>query len=112
MAAWAREYLEQVMVAKVSYGSCPMWEIPECARMGHSTFQPRDNSKDQHNYSELLEGNHLDALHTLGVHPICNQFWQSALCNVYFCWQPDELHQLHRSLVKDLLNWLLQYVKA
>ena len=112
LAAWVGDYPEQVMVAQVSYGSCPMCEIPKGAPMGHSSFRPLDNSTDQHIYSELLEDNNIDALHTLGVHPIRNQFWQFPLCNVYRLWQPDELHQLLLGLVKDLLHWLLKYLKA
>jgi len=112
LAAWVRDYPEQVMVAQVFYGSYPMCEIPKGAPMGHSSFRPLDISRDQHIYSELLEDNHIDALHTLGVHPICNQFWQYPLCNVYRLWQPDELHQLLLGSVKDLLHWLLKYLKA
>jgi len=112
LAAWVGDYPEQVMIAQVSYGSCLMCEIPKGAPMGHSTFRPLDNSRDQHIYLELLEDTHIDALHTLGVHPIRNQFWQYPLCNVYRLWQPDELHQLLLGLVKDLLHWLLQYLKA
>jgi len=63
-------------------------------------------------YSELLEVSSIDALHTLGVHPIRNQFWQYLLYKVYYLWQPDELHQLLLGLVKDLLHWLLKYPKA
>jgi hypothetical protein len=112
LAAWVGDYPEQVMIAQVPYGSCPMCEIPKCALMGHSTFQPLDNSRDQHIYSELLEDNHIDALHTLGVHTIRNQFWQYPLCNIYRLWQHDELHQLLLGLVKDLSHWLLKYMKA
>jgi len=50
---------------------------------------------------ELLENNMIGGLHTLGVHPIRNQFWQYSLCTVYRLWQPDELHQLLLGLVKD-----------
>jgi len=100
------------MIAQVSYGSCQMCEIHKGAPMGHSTFRPLDNSRDQHIYSELLEDNNIDALHTVGVHPIRNQFWQYPLCNVYRLWQPDELDQLLLGLVKDLLHWLLKYLKA
>ena len=111
-AAWVRDYPEQLMVGQVSYGSGPMCETPEGAPMGHSTFQPLDNSRDQHIHSELLEDNIIDALHTLGVHPIRNQFWQFLLSNVHWLWQPDELNQLLLGLVKDLLHWLLKYLKA
>jgi hypothetical protein len=61
---------------------------------------------------EQLEDNNIDTLHTVGVHPIRNQFWQNPLCNAYRLWQPDELHQLLLGLINDLLHWLLKYLKA
>jgi len=60
----------------------------------------------------LLDETNIDVLHTLGVHPIRNQFRQYPFCNVYHLWQPDELHQLLLGLVKDLLHRLLKYLKA
>jgi len=88
-----------------------MCETPKVAPMGHSTFRPLHNSRDLHISLELLEDNNIDALHTLGVCPICTQFSQYPLCNVYCFWQPDELHQLLMGLVKNLLRWLLKYLK-
>jgi hypothetical protein len=69
--------------------------------MGYSTFGPLNNSRDLHIYLELLEDNNIDALHTLGVRPRRNQFWQYAICNVYRLWQPDKLHQLLLGSVID-----------
>ena len=112
LAPWVGDYPEQVMVAQVSYGSCPLCEIPKGVPMRHSTFRPLDNARYQHSYSEQLDDNNIGALHTPGIHPIRNQFWQYPLCNVYGLWQPDELHQLLLGLVKDLLHWLLKYLKA
>jgi len=89
-----------------------MCKNPKGAPMGHSTYRPLDGPRDQLVYSELLEDNNIDALHTLGVHPICNQFWQFPLCNVYQLRLPDELHHLLLGLVNDLLHWLLKYLKA
>jgi len=103
---------EQVIVDQVSYGLCPMCEIPKGAPIGHSTFRPLDNSRYQHLYTELLQDNNIDALHNLGVHPIGNQFWPFPLCNAYRLWQPAELHQLLLGLVKDLMHWLLEYLKV
>jgi len=100
------------MVAQVSYGSCPMFDIPKGALMGYSTIQPHNDSRDQHIYWQLLEDNNIDALNTLGVGPIRHQFWQYPLCNVYRLSQPDELYQLLLGLVKDILNWLLKSLKA
>jgi hypothetical protein len=92
------------MVSQVAYGSCLMHDIPNGAPMGHSTFQPLDDSRDHHIYCELLEDNYLDAPHTLGDDQIHNPFWQYLLCNVYRLCQPDELHQLLLGLVKDLFH--------
>jgi len=89
-----------------------MCEILRSAPMWHSIFRPLDNSRDQHIYLELLEDNHFDALHTLGVHPISNQVWQYPLCNVYHLWQPDEMLQQILGLVEDLVHSLLKYLKA
>jgi hypothetical protein len=112
LAAWVRYYPEEVMIAQVSYGSYPMCEIPKGGLRGHSTFPPLDDSINQHIDSELRADNLIDALHALGVHPIHNLFWQYPLFNVYQLWQPDELHHLLLGLVKDLLHWMLKYLKA
>jgi len=82
LAAWVEDYPEQVMVAQVSYRSCPMCEVPIGAPMRHSTFQPLDNPQDQHIQLELLDATNVDVLLTFGVHPIQNQFWQYPLGNV------------------------------
>ena len=79
---------------------------------GEFQFRPLDNSRHQHAFSELLDEHNINVPHTLGVHPIRHQFWQYALCNVYWLWQPHVLHQLLLGLVKDLLHWLLKYLKA
>jgi len=110
--AWVGNYPEQVKVAEVSYGSCPMCEISKGALMGHLPFRPLDNPCEQHDLLELLEETNIDVLHTFGVHPIRNQFWEYSLGNPYRLWQPDELPQLLLGLVKDFLHWLLKYLKA
>jgi hypothetical protein len=60
---------------------------------------------------ELLDETDIDVLHTLGVHRLRNRFWQYPLCNVHYLWQPDELQQQLLGLAKDLLHWLLKYLK-
>jgi hypothetical protein len=106
LASWAEDHPDADMVAQISYGSCPMCKIPKGAPMGHLSFLPLLISQDQHIYSELLADNNIDSLHTLGVHLICNQFWQYPLCNVYRLWQTDTLYQLLSGLVQDLLHRL------
>jgi len=54
----------------------------------------------------------MDVLHTLGVPPICNQFWHYPLCDVYPLWHPDELPQLLLGSVRGLLHWLFKCLDA
>jgi len=112
LAAWVGDNPEQVTVTEVPYGSCPMCEVSKRVTLGHSTFRPVHDSSDEHCYSQVQDKRNIDVFPTLGVHPIRNQFWQYHLCNVYRLWQPYELHQLLLGLIKDLLHWLLKYLKA
>jgi len=110
LAAWVGNYPEQVMFVQVTNGSYLMCDLPKGLLLGHSTFWPRDNSKDQHVYLDFLDNTNIDALPTLGIHPICNQFWQFPLCNINQLWQSDEFRQLLLEFVLDLLNWLPPYL--
>jgi len=81
LAACVADNLEQVMVAQVSYGSNLMCSIANGVPLGHSTCCALDISPDHHDQLQLLEDTNIDALHTDGVHTICNQFRQYPLCN-------------------------------
>jgi len=72
LAAWVGDYQEQVMVAEVTYGCCPICEIPKGAPMRHSTFWQLDDSRDQDVHFELLHKPNIHVLQTLGVHPMRN----------------------------------------
>jgi len=69
-----------------------MLVIPNSTQMQNWTFRPQSSLCDQAFPVEVLEDIHHDALHTVGVHPIHNQFWQYRLCNVYQHWQAEKLY--------------------
>jgi len=52
-----------------------MCKIAQGVWTGRSTFRPLGNSQDQHIHLELQESSTVIAMHTLGVYPICIQFW-------------------------------------
>jgi hypothetical protein len=112
LASRVWDYPNHDMIAQVSYGSCPICNIPKDAPMGHSSFPPLNNSSYSHVHLELQDKRNIGHLKTLLVHPFCNQYGQFLHCNVYQLWQPDELHQPLFRLVKGLLLWLLKYMKA
>jgi len=111
-AAWVTDCPEIVMVAQYSSLSSRMCAIFMVRWWEVQHFNHSISSRGQHGYFELLEATHITVLHTLGVHPICNQLWQYPLCNVYQLWQRDEWHQLLLGLVNDLRQCLLINRKA
>jgi len=112
LAAWVGDYPEHITIAQVTYGWCPMCEIPNRMPMGQSTSWALDNSSNQDVYSELLDETNIDVLHTLRIHPIHKQFWQWPLYNVCHLSQPNELHQLLVGLVKHFLHWQLKLLNG
>jgi len=92
LTSWGDVYPDKVMIALVSYGTCPLCEISNDALIWHSTFGPLHNSRDEPDYTELLDEMDIDTLHTIGLRTIRNQFWQYPLWNVHQLWPPDELH--------------------
>jgi len=80
--------------------------------MGHLSLCPLDNSTAQKDLSELVGQANLDALQTVGVHPISYQFWQHSLCNVHWLWQLPVFRLLPLNMFKDLFNQLLTSLEA
>jgi len=83
LATWLGDYPELVKVTKVSYCSYAMTEMTTGVLTGHSTMIPYDYWRERQVYSELLDNPNIDALNTVGVYPICNQFWQHPEFNLY-----------------------------
>jgi hypothetical protein len=110
LAAWIGDYPEIAMITKIVGGACPVCEVPKGPEMGHGkgfrNWEPRCTSR----YQEHLEENRLDEFKEVHLQPTSNLFWDYPLCNVYRLWQPDALHQLYLGIVKDLFNWLLEYL--
>jgi len=54
------------MVFQVSYIASPIYDIPDIALIGHSSFYTLDNSREQHDYLDLLEETDKDVPKTQG----------------------------------------------
>jgi len=80
--------------------------------MEYSTLWSLKSTIQQPVYSEPLQECKHYTLHTLGVHPIHNQFWQYSPNIIYHQWLSHELHQLILEAVHELLHWLLKYLNA
>jgi len=88
---------EQNIIAQGSQISCVIWTIHNCVPISHPPFPRLNHARCWLICLDLFEETDIDALHTLGVHPIYNQFYQYCLSYTYWLWQSDKFHQLLQS---------------
>ncbi|KAF8879798.1 hypothetical protein BD779DRAFT_1446684, partial [Infundibulicybe gibba] len=107
LAVYIADYPEQCLVACCMENRCPSCTVDPKSRGSPVQSPPRDPSITL----ELL-GAHsrgIDPLQfdQLGIRAIYNPFWQDLPhCNIFECFTPDLLHQLHKGIFKDhLVKW-------
>ncbi|KAI0338542.1 hypothetical protein BDW22DRAFT_1409533 [Trametopsis cervina] len=101
VAAYACDYMEQIVVA-----CCKMGDFPICeATKGElddflsilTALATFDSDPDQ--FTEACADAH--------IKPVPHPFWENLPhCNIFTSITPDILHQLHQGLVKHLLTWI------
>lgn len=109
LAAWIGDYPEITTLTQIIGGACPICEIPKGPVMGHDKPTRKFKPRSVEEYQERLGD--VDELKQVYLQPIANLIWDYPLCNVYRLWQPDTLHQLYLGIVKDLFEWVTDYMK-
>lgn len=110
LAAYACDYMEQILVVGCKSGECPTGDIKK-ADLGNP--HAKCNPQDLDNIKEALatydtDPNHFfAACRDAGVKPIVAPFWDNLPhCNIFRTITPDILHQLYQGLIKHLVEWL------
>ena len=111
IAAWIGDYPEITTLAQIIGGACPVCEIPKGPAMGHDQQARKFKLRSAVEYQERLE-DYAGELKQVHLQPIPNLFWDYPLCDVYQLWQPDTLHQLYLGIVKDLFEWVTEYMRT
>ena len=87
-----------------------MCEVPKGPAMGQDKQTRKYKPRCCGEYQERL----VDCtakLKMANLLPIANPFCDYPLCDVYRHWQPDTLHQLYLGIVKELFEWVTEYMK-
>lgn len=111
LAAYAADYPEQCLVAACMENRCPMGKVSPDKRGDHEPCTPRNREETL----RLLDAHRLGQLtaemkaqfKSLGLRAINEPFWKDLPhCDIFTCFTPDLLHQLHKGVFKDhLVKW-------
>ena len=110
LAAWIGDYPKITTLTQIIGVACPVCEVPKGPAMGHDKQTRKYKPRCRAEYQKRLD-DCMDELKAANLRPIANPFWDYPLCNVYRLWQPDNLHQHYLGIVKDLFEWVTEYMK-
>lgn len=107
MAAYVADYPEQCLVACCQENSCPICTVNPKDRGGYLTTSVlRDPDKTLEAIYDKAAGNRPEYFKSNHLR-LVNPFWRDLPhCNIFLCFMPDLLHQLHKGVFKDhLVSW-------
>ncbi|KAK0485526.1 hypothetical protein EDD18DRAFT_1083189 [Armillaria luteobubalina] len=113
LAAYVADYPEQCLV-----GCCMENRCPKCLSKSDLLRNPvhsilRDPEKTIRILKQTADGHKPQAFTDQGLHPV-DPFWRKLPhCNIFNCFTPDILHQLHKGVFKDhVVSWATEVVHA
>ncbi len=115
-AAYVGDYPEQVLVAGVKTGECPVCPVPR-DELGEFTMADSDGEdpplRDVSRTLAVLATadespiEFMRACANAGIKPIYEPFWRHLpYADIYLSITPDVLHQLYQGVVKHLVSWI------
>ncbi|PSR97599.1 hypothetical protein PHLCEN_2v4306, partial [Hermanssonia centrifuga] len=111
LAAYVADYPEQCLVGGSMENRCPIGQIAPDKRGSHEHCMPRDREEilgllDAHR-SNSLSTQQKEQFKSLGLRAIHEPFWRDLPhADIFTCFTPDLLHQLHKGVFKDhLVKW-------
>ncbi|KAI0714708.1 hypothetical protein C8Q76DRAFT_648762 [Earliella scabrosa] len=112
LAAYIADHPEQCLVACCKESRCPRCVVPFDERGDLHEHPLRDHASTVNILEQLGHGITPDEYTEQGLRPIIKPFWADLPhTDIFSCFTPDFLHQIHKGVIKDhLLKWCQKIV--
>ena len=107
LAAYVADYPEQCLVACCMENRCPRCVVSPSDRGNPFESLSRDINTTLRTLNQHSRGYSPENFEKIGLRAVYDPFWKNLpYCDIFACFTPDLLHQLHKGLFKDhLVSW-------